>query len=101
MSICLHMIILHYIPPYPTILISVNWYLDNLLNSDNNFFDSIVNHFYFLEIQLNTSNVSDTRPRIWIYMLVIKVRHQNFSNKDKDIINFVRRFQTFIGGILT
>ena len=24
-----------------------------------------------------------------------------FKNKDKDIINFERRFQTFIGGILT
>ena len=26
---------------------------------------------------------------------------QNFSDKDIDIIKFVRRFQTFIGGILT
>ena len=26
---------------------------------------------------------------------------QNFSDKDIDIINFVRRFQNFIGGILT
>ena len=25
---------------------------------------------------------------------------QNFSDKDLDIINFVRRFQSFIGGIL-
>ena len=34
-------------------------------------------------------------------ILVIKFRQQNFSDKDIDIINFVRRFQNFIGGILT
>ena len=33
--------------------------------------------------------------------LVIRFRQQNFSDKDIDIINFVRRFQNFIGGILT
>ena len=30
-----------------------------------------------------------------------KVLQQNFSDKDIGIINFVRRFQNFIGGILT
>ena len=30
-----------------------------------------------------------------------KVLRQNFSDKDIDIINFVRRSQNFIGGILT
>ena len=30
-----------------------------------------------------------------------KVLTENFSDKDIDIINFVRRFQNFIGGILT
>ena len=34
-------------------------------------------------------------------ILGVKFRQQNFSDKDIDIINFVRRFQTFIGGILT
>ena len=34
-------------------------------------------------------------------ILVIKFWQQNFSNKDKDIINFVGRFQNLIGGILT
>ena len=32
-------------------------------------------------------------------ILVIKFWQQTFSNKDIDIINFVRRFQKFIGGI--
>ena len=30
-------------------------------------------------------------------ILVIKTLQQSFSNKDIDIINFVRRFQNFIG----
>ena len=30
-----------------------------------------------------------------------KVLTAEFSNKDIDIINFIRRFQIFIGGILT
>ena len=34
-------------------------------------------------------------------ILGIKFWQQNFSDKDLDIINFVRRFQNFIGGILT
>ena len=34
-------------------------------------------------------------------ILVIRFRQQSFSDKDIDIINIVRRFQNFIGGILT
>ena len=32
---------------------------------------------------------------------VLGLDSKTFSNKDRDIINFVRRFQNFIGGILT
>ena len=39
---------------------STSRYLDDLLNNDNNFFDSIVNHIYPSELQLNKANVSDT-----------------------------------------
>ena len=35
-------------------------YLDDLLNIDNTFFDSMVNHIYPSELQLNNANVSDT-----------------------------------------
>ena len=35
-------------------------YLDDLLNIDNNFFDSMANHIYPSEFQLNKANVSDT-----------------------------------------
>ena len=39
-------------------------YLDDLLNIDNNFFDSIVNHIYPSELQLNKANVSDTEASL-------------------------------------
>ena len=35
-------------------------YLDDLINTDNNFFDSMVNRINPLELQLNKANVSDT-----------------------------------------
>ena len=39
---------------------STSWYLDGLLSIDNTFFDSMVNHIFSSEIQLNKANVSDT-----------------------------------------
>ena len=39
---------------------STSWYLDDLLNIDNNFFDSMVNRIFPSELQLNKANVSDT-----------------------------------------
>ena len=131
------------------------WTIDDLLNIDNNFFDSMVNRIYPSELQLNKANVSDievsfldlhlslsdgfvkTRsydkwdgfdfdivnftfldnPMVFVFLilfdlldcpvilmtliLVIRFWQQNFSDKDIDIIKFVRRFQNFIGGILT
>ena len=41
-----------------------------------------------------SSNVDDFNTRN-------KVLTANFSDKDIDIVNFIRRFQNFIGGILT
>ena len=39
---------------------STSRYLDDLLNNDNNFFDSMDNRIYPSEFQLNKANVSDT-----------------------------------------
>ena len=39
---------------------STSRYLDDLLNIDNNFFDSMANHIYSSELQLNQANLSDT-----------------------------------------
>ena len=140
---------------------STSRYLDDLLNIDNNFFDSMVNCIYPSELQLNKANVSDAEasfldlhlsisdgfvktkiydkrddfdfdtvnflfkmvmflvrhPMVFIFLnlfdlleflvmlmtliLVIRYWQQNFSDKDIGIINFVRRSQNFIGGILT
>ena len=40
---------------------SISRYLDDLLNIDNNFFDSMVNRIYSSELQLNKVNVSDAK----------------------------------------
>ena len=39
-------------------------YMDDLLNIDNNFFDSMVNRIYPSELQLNKANVSDTEASV-------------------------------------
>ena len=39
---------------------STSRYLDDLLNVDNNFFDSMVNRIFPSELQLNKANESDT-----------------------------------------
>ena len=39
---------------------STSRYLDDLLNIDNNFFDSMDKRIYSSELQLNKANVSDT-----------------------------------------
>ena len=43
---------------------STSLYLDDLLNIDNNFFYSMVNHILPSELQLNKANVSDTEASI-------------------------------------
>ena len=39
-------------------------YLDDLLNIDNNFFDSMVNRIHPSELQLNKANVSDIEASV-------------------------------------
>ena len=46
---------------------STSRYLDDLLNIDNNFFDSIVNRIYPSELQLNKA-CQIPRPHFWIYI---------------------------------
>ena len=45
---------------------STSRYLDDLLNIDNNFFDSMVSYIYPSELQLNKSQIP--RPHFWIYI---------------------------------
>ena len=47
--------------------------LDDLLNIDNTFFDSMVNHIYPLQLRLNTTDVSDTEALVWIYIYLYRI----------------------------
>ena len=69
-------------------------YLDDLLNIDNTFFDSMVSHIYPSELQLNEANVSDTEASFSDLHLsisdgFIKIKFFDKRNDfDFDILNF-------------
>ena len=72
---------------------STSWYLDDLLNIDNNFFDSMVDHNYPSELQLNKANVSDTGASFFYLHLPIsdlvvgtKINNKR-DNFDFDIVH--------------
>ena len=73
---------------------STSQYQDDLLNIDNNFFDSMVSHTYPSELQLNKTNVSDTEVSFVYLHLSISdgfVKTKNFDKRDAfdfDIVNF-------------
>ena len=45
---------------------STSRYLDDLLNTDNIYFDQMVDRIYPTELQLNRANSSDTKAPFWI-----------------------------------
>ena len=69
-------------------------YLDDLLNIDNNFFDSMVNRIYPTELQLNKANVSDAEASFLDLHLSISdgfVKTKIYDKRDDfdfDIVNF-------------
>ena len=74
---------------------STSWYLDDLLNVDNNFFDSMVNRIYTSELQVNKANVSNTEASILVLHLSIIsdgfVKTEIYDKRDEfdfDIVNF-------------
>ena len=73
---------------------STSQYLDDLLNIDNTFFDSMVNHIYPSELQLNKANVSDTEASFLDLHLSLSdgfVQTKIFNKRndfDFDIANF-------------
>ena len=73
---------------------STSRYLDDLLNIDNNFFDSMVNRIYPSELQLNKANVSDTEASFLDLHLSISdgfVHTKIYDKRDDfdfDIVNF-------------
>ena len=90
-------------PPYPFLIrinnhlllafTSTSGYLDEIPNIDNNFFDSMVNRIYPLELQLHKANVSDTEASfldLHIYRMVLS-RLKLMQKRDDfgfDIVNF-------------
>ena len=78
---------------------STSWYLYDLLNIDNNFFDSMVNRIYPSELQLNKANVSDTEASFMDLHLTISdgfVKTKIYDKRDDfdfDMVNF-----PFLGG---
>ena len=48
-------------------------YLDVLLNTDNNFFGSMVNHIYPSKFQLTKVKVSNTETSFWIYIYLYRM----------------------------
>ena len=73
---------------------STSRYLDDLLNIDNNFFDSMVDSICSSELQLNKANVSDTEASFLDLHLSISdgfVKTKIFDKRDDfgfDIVNF-------------
>ena len=73
---------------------STSQYLDDLLNIDNNFFDSMVNRIYHSELQLNKANVSEAEASFLDLHLSISdgfVKTKIYDKRDDfdfDIVNF-------------
>ena len=71
---------------------STSRYLDDILNIDNNFFDSMVNHIYPSELQLNKANMSDTEASFLDLHLSVSDGFDKTKIYDKrddfDIVNF-------------
>ena len=73
---------------------STSRYLDDLLNIDNTFFDSMVNHIYPSELQLSKANVFDTEASFLDLHLSVSdgfVKTKIFDKQDDfdfDIVNF-------------
>ena len=69
-------------------------YLDDLLNIDNTFFESMVNHIYPSELQLNKAYVSESKVSLLDLHLSISdgfVKTKSFNKRDDfdfDIVNF-------------
>ena len=82
---------------YPSDIIeafsSSSRYLDDLLNIDNDLFDSMVNRIYPSKLQLNKANMSDTETSFLDFHLSIsddfvKTKIYDKRDFDFDIVNF-------------
>ena len=73
---------------------STSSYLDDLLNTDNRYFEGMVNQIYPSKLQLNKANTSDTDAPFWIniYLFLLVLLSSKIYGKrddfDFDIVNF-------------
>ena len=72
---------------------STSRYLDDLLNSDNNFFDNMVNRIYPSELSQIRPTCQIPRPHFWIYIYLYRifVKTKIYDKRDDfdfDIVNF-------------
>ena len=71
-----------------------SWYLDDLLNIDNPYFECMVNRIYPHELQLNKANTSDTEaPFLDLHLSISKrfVSSKIYYKRDDidfDMVNF-------------
>ena len=56
---------------------STSWYLDDLLNIDNQCFEGMVNQIYPPKLQLNKANISDTEAPFHIFILLLQMDLQS------------------------
>ena len=63
---------------------STSRYLDDLLNIDNTFFDSMVNHIYPSDLQLNKLMSQIPRPHFWIYVYLYRMLKTKIFDKRDD-----------------
>ena len=73
---------------------STSRYLDNLLNIENSYFETMVNQIYPAELQLNKANTSDTEaPFLDLHLSILDefVSSKIYDKSDDfdfDIVNF-------------
>ena len=71
---------------------STSWYLDDLLNVDNPYFEGMVKQIYPHELQLNKANSTDTEaPFVDLHLSIAKGFSKIYDKRDDfdfDIVNF-------------
>ena len=70
---------------------STSRYLDDLLNIDNTFFGSMVNHIYPSELQLNKANVDDINIRNKVLTAKLLTQRYRYHKLRKAFSKFYRR----------
>ena len=85
------------ISAYCLIMLYTSRYLDDLLNNDTNFFDSMVNRIYPSELQLNKTNVSGTEALFSDLHLSISDGFVRTKFYDKRFKNRLHRYNNLSG----